>query len=214
MSRAELLRFLATRILQIERPHPIRVAIDGIDAAGKTTLADELANELPQHPIIRASIDGFHQPRAIRYRRGSDSPIGYYYDSFDYDAFKAELLQPLGPGGSRRYRTMCYDYRHDHPLDSPRKLAPPNAMLLCDGVFLLRSEICELWDFSVFVQISFSTSLDRALVRDREQFGSSVRQRYEKRYIPGQRLYLQQAQPTQKACIVFDNNDPLNPFLI
>ena len=59
----------------VSRPHssPLRVAIDGIDAAGKTTLADKLAPliEAQGRPVIRASIDGFHRLRSLRYRPGS-----------------------------------------------------------------------------------------------------------------------------------------------
>ena len=59
----------------VSRPHssPLRVAIDGIDAAGKTTLADKLAPliEAQGRPVIRASIDGFHRLRSLRYRLGS-----------------------------------------------------------------------------------------------------------------------------------------------
>jgi len=49
----------------------VRTAIDGPDAAGKTTLADELAVALRERgrDVIRASIDGFHRPRRERYRR-------------------------------------------------------------------------------------------------------------------------------------------------
>src|SRR3972149_3759532 len=43
MNREQLLAQLASMLLSIQQPHPIRVAVDGIDAAGKTTLADELA---------------------------------------------------------------------------------------------------------------------------------------------------------------------------
>jgi uridine kinase len=42
-SRLALLEHLADLIAARQQPHPIRVAIDGVDAAGKTTLADELA---------------------------------------------------------------------------------------------------------------------------------------------------------------------------
>jgi uridine kinase len=41
------------------------VAIDGVDSAGKTTFADEFA-----FTLVRASVDGFNNSRAIRYRRG------------------------------------------------------------------------------------------------------------------------------------------------
>jgi hypothetical protein len=39
MERHELLQDLAAKIITVKRPHPVRAAIDGVDAAGKTTLA-------------------------------------------------------------------------------------------------------------------------------------------------------------------------------
>lgn len=51
---------IASQMAAIARPHSVRVAIDGVDAAGKTTFADELAPRLTAlgRPVIRASIDG------------------------------------------------------------------------------------------------------------------------------------------------------------
>jgi hypothetical protein len=106
MSRAVLLERMAELVGAVRCSHPIRVAVDGPDAAGKTTLADELASVLRGRgrTVIRASIDGFHRPRAERYKRGPDSPDGYFQDSFDYEALRQELLDPFGLGGTRRYR--------------------------------------------------------------------------------------------------------------
>src|SRR6185295_6981968 len=102
MSRLQFLQELAHRIDRIKRSHPIRVAIDGVDAAGKTTLAEELVPLIESHgrPVIRASIDAFHNPALIRYQRGTDSPEGYYHDSFNYRALVELLLVPLGPEGT------------------------------------------------------------------------------------------------------------------
>src|SRR5664279_3616526 len=101
--RARCLEALARLILRVERPHPLRVAIDGPDAAGKTILADELAPLLEGsgRSVVRATVDGFHRPQAGRYARGSESPEGYFFDSFDYSALRASLLDPLGPDGNR-----------------------------------------------------------------------------------------------------------------
>ena len=67
---------------------PCGSGIDGIDTAGKTTLADELAARLTRRGcvIFRASVDAFHRPRVERHQRGPDSPQGYYHDTFDYPA--------------------------------------------------------------------------------------------------------------------------------
>jgi len=83
MDRPEVLRLLADQIVSFDRPHPLRIALDGIDAAGKTTLADELAPrvEAQGRPVIQASLDGFHRPRVQRYRHGAHSPVSYYQDS-------------------------------------------------------------------------------------------------------------------------------------
>ena len=46
LSRDALLDVLADAIDGLQPAHPSRVALDGPDAAGKTTLADELASVL------------------------------------------------------------------------------------------------------------------------------------------------------------------------
>ena len=109
VSRAALLARLAGLITVSDACRPTRVAIDGPDAAGKTTLADELARELHAlgKDVIRASIDGFHRPRKHRYRRGRLSARGYLEDSFDLDALRTALLEPLGPGGDRGTEVPC-----------------------------------------------------------------------------------------------------------
>jgi uridine kinase len=211
MQRAQLLCTLAAAIAHTSRPHPLRVAIDGVDASGKTCLAEELAQALRELgcPIIRASIDGFHQPRAVRYQRGPDSPAGYFLDSYDLPALIEQLLQPLGPGGSRLYRTAIFDYRLDAPLPSEALLAPQDAILLLDGIFLLRAELLPYWDLRIFVAAQFDQTLRRALRRDASLFGSEeeVVRRYQARYIPAQRLYLSQYCPTKQADWLVDNND-------
>ncbi len=216
--RAELLGDLAARIARVRRPHPVRVAIDGVDGAGKTTLAGELVGPLRRRgrPVIRASLDRFHHPAAGRYRRGSASPEGFYRDSFDYPALIEALLRPLGPGGTRAYRRAVFDFRSDTPVDAPLERAAPVAILLFDGVFLLRPELRDLWDLSIFVQADFEVTIARAVKRDAERLGgsASARQRYEQRYVPGQRLYLAEVEPELRASIVIDNNDLSRPVVV
>src|SRR5712691_5443311 len=136
MIRTELLSRLADFVPRANRSHPVRVGIDGVDAAGKTSLADELAVVLRARGrlVIRSSIEGFHNPKAFRYRRGALSPEGYYFDSFDYTNLWAALLQPLGPGGDLRYRVAVYDFRSDRPIHGEIRQASCDAVLLFDGV--------------------------------------------------------------------------------
>lgn len=217
MTPQKLLDELATRIVAVRLSHPTRVAIDGVDAAGKTTLANELLAlvEKQGRPVIRASIDGFHNPAAIRHRQGKTSPEGYYYDSFNYPALINQLLIPLGPGGTMQYRSTVFDFKTDSEIHAELITATPEAVLLFDGVFLLRPELKPYWDFSIFVEADFEVTLSRALKRDLLLFENSerVRRQYEERYIPGQKIYLEQCRPQEHATVVVDNNDPLNPIL-
>src|ERR1700704_5373733 len=157
MPRHELIERLPRLIADLKVSHPALVAIDGPDAAGKTTLADELGTALTRRrrEVIRASIDGFHRPRAERYRRGSASPEGYYEDSFDYGAIHQMLLGPLAADGDRRYRRSIFDHRRDAGLETQWATATDDAVLLFDGIFLLRPSLVEVWDLAIFVSVSF-----------------------------------------------------------
>ena len=201
-----VLRELADMILECEHASPLRVGIDGIDAAGKTTLANELASILTEsgRAVICASIDGFHNPRQVRYRRGPYSPEGYYYDSFNYELLQEVLLDPLGPAGNRRYRRDAFDFKRDRETRSEELTAGDTDILIFEGVFLFRPELVHEWDIKIFIDIDFQTCLDRALKRDIDLLGNrtEILRRYRERYIPGQQIYFASANPKSKADMI------------
>jgi len=206
MTRLETLNALTDSILTIplpHPPHPLRVAIDGVDCAGKTTLADELAELLipSKRQIIRSSIDNFHNPRAVRYSKGKESPEGYFLDSFNNSAVIENLLKPHGPGGSRQYKTAAFDYRTDSEAESPLETAEIDAILIFDGIFLQREELKRYWDLKIFIDISFEEVIRRAVKRDSGEMEDII-DIYNKRYIPGQKIYLERCQPKESADIV------------
>jgi hypothetical protein len=88
--------------------------------------------------------------RDRRARRGEYSAEACYHDSFDYDALHRVLLDPLGPSGDRRFQQAVFDYRTDTALSQPVTTAPADAVLLFDGVFLLRPELIDRWDLRIF----------------------------------------------------------------
>lgn len=217
MNRAHVLDELAASITAVVSHYPIRVAIDGIDASGKTTLANELVQPVERlgYQVIRASIDKFQQPKVIRLQRGSLSPEGYYYDAFDYESFKTALLEPLGANGNRLYYTEHFDLGENVKIEPNWKQADEQAVLIVDGVFLQRPEINAYWDLRIWVDVPFETALERACQRDLELFGTVdvVRERYTKRYFLAQKFYFEQCQPKISAQLVVDNSDPLHPTL-
>jgi len=188
------------------------VGIDGVDGSGKTTFADELAEVLSAaRPTVRISIDGFHKQRAERYRLGRDSPEGFWEDSYDYEAFERGVILPLR-AGTGRYLAASHDLDTDELLDGPYlQLASPSVVVV-DGIFLHRPELREFWDFSILLEVDFTVSVPRMAARD----GSSPSpvDPSNRRYVEGQRIYLNRCAPRSSASLTIDNNDLLAPKIV
>ncbi len=94
---------------------------------------------------------------------------------------------------------------------------PETAVLVFDGVFLLRRELRRFWSLAVYVGITPEETVRRALTREIHIFGSrraQVERRYVGRYLPGQALYRQRARPESLAHVVVDNSDPGTPVIL
>lgn len=181
------------------------VAVDGVDGAGKTVFADELAELLQASgvAVIRASVDSFHNPASVRYARGRNSPEGFYLDSYDYEAVRRLLLDPLSPDGDGRIVRAIYDVEDEQPVAQSVELAPVDGVLILDGIFLHREELRDYWDYSIFLHVDFSVSVPRGALRrrgDPDPYAEPNR-----RYVEGQRLYLRRCRPHRHATVVIDN---------
>jgi uridine kinase len=210
--RQQVLGEVADRILALRLDHPARVGIDGHSAAGKTTLADELAVTLrgkTARPVLRVMVDGFKTHIDLRTRHPAGSPESYYFEMFDVDAIRQELLAPLGPGGDRRYRTQIMDFSGRTPTDSGVHVAPDDAILVADGGFLQKPALSPHWDLCVYLHIEVADVLRRGTIRDQAWMDSAeaAAARYRTYYIPGEELYLAEVRPAEQADIVIDNRD-------
>jgi uridine kinase len=212
-SRVRLAERVAVAIDSLRTGEQVVVGFDGPDAAGKTTLADEVASLL-RRPVVRVSIDGWHNPHDVRMRRGDESPEGYYLDSFDIAALLKTCLLPFRQG-SRRIAATRFDCRSNEVVQRDTAVAP-GAALLVDGVFLQRPELRGVWDFTVYLHVPEPVTLQRAVQRDLDQFGSedAVRGRYTRRYLPGQALYRKLVDPAALADVLIDNSEPDAPSVL
>jgi uridine kinase len=215
----KLLEYITIQIESIKRKDaPMLVSLDGVDTSGKTTLSRLLAEYLNKrgHSTIQASIDRFHNPAEKRYILGSKSPEGYYKDSFDYDSLKSCLLEPLKNDLNRKYYTAVYDFKTESKVHQEPRIATKESILIMEGVFLLRPELIEYWDYSIFLHIDFEQVILRAKDRDQYLFGSEeeIENRYRNKYIPGQQMYLRESDPFSSANIMIDNNDFNNPKIV
>jgi uridine kinase len=192
-ARAGILDDLAMAIAATDLGRPVRVAVDGRTASGKTALADELAEFIKNkgRPVIRTSIDGFHRPKVERYARGRYSAEGYYCDARDLSAIRTMLLGPLGPDGDRFYRTATFDLDNDTPFRQEPQRATADAVLIVDGTFLQRPELRDGWDITIVVAVSELGAEGRGVDRDADRLGGveAARALYAQRYRPAFDLY-------------------------
>jgi uridine kinase len=211
-----VLRWLVDEICRRKQTgRPIKVGIDGRCASGKTALADTLAPLVRGRgfEVLRPSVDGFHQPKAYRYRQGEYSATGYYEDAFDYGAIVTHLLSPLS---GKQFPAVCrqasHDLRTDVPIDASIRVSA-DSVLLFDGVFLFRRELDAYWDFRILVHVGSATSVSRAIERDAGGIGEVeiVRAKYEKRYEPAWLMYDARDEPRRKADVIIDNEDFAQP---
>lgn len=218
-ARQQVLDGLAQRILALRLDHPTRVGIDGHSAAGKTTLADELATILrgkTARPVLRVSVDHFKRHVDMRTQYPAGSPESYYFEMFDVDAIRDGLLVPLGPGGSRHYRTQIMDFSGRTAIDAGVDVAADDAILIADGGFLQKPALSPHWDLRVYLHIGVSDVLHRGTIRDQAWMDSAqaAAERYRAYYIPGEELYLAEVRPAEQADIVIDNRDFQAPRVI
>ena len=209
-ARTSTIAAVADRIVSLRLDHPVRVAVDGRTASGKTTFADELARAISNagKTVIRTSVDGFHQRAAVRHRQGRFSPDGYYEDARDLAAIRSLLLEPLGPGGDRTYVTQTFDLEHDQPVEPQIERTVDDAVLIVDGTFLQRTELRSAWDFVVFLDVSEDEAHRRGVERDGASLGgqAGASELYSRRYAPAFARYELECNPADGADVVIDNS--------
>lgn len=210
----EVVGQVARRISALRARECLRVGVDGPDGAGKTSFADDLSVALRGlgMPVVRISLDDFHNVRAVRYRQGRDSPDGFWEDSYDYSRFRRDVLVPFGPGGSRRYRPVAHDLTTDAMLEPEPRTAAPGTVLVVDGLFLHRDEMVQAWDLSVFLDVPFDVTARRMAARD----GTNPDPEHPsmRRYVQAQRIYFRACSPHRRADVLIDNRDFRAPRIL
>lgn len=214
MNRSETISMIANAIIELPKGQPLRVAVNGRIASGKTTLATELATELRQNGYLaqHIGVDGFHNPRAIRYRQGRASARGYYEDAYDLDALRRLLLEPLGKPASTTeevwfVRTASFDLETDTPFEAPLEPMSAEEILIVDGSFLLVPKLRSMWDYSVFIDVDREIGVERGASRDADYLNGieEARRLHHERYQAACDLYLQENEPWEIADVIVEN---------
>lgn len=210
LDRADPILEIADQLLNRTCSDCLLIGIDGPDASGKSTFADQLASVLQSsspREVIRISLDNFHNDRQVRYQSGRASAAGYWRHAFNLRCIVSNVLQPLKPGGSRSISLKSYDLENERPVDKQdlewRKVEP-GSIVIIDGVFLQRKELKDFWDAVVFLTATLEIRQKRMVARGDVRDVSDERLF---RYAGAHAIYDQTCWPETAATFLIDTSD-------
>ncbi|MBE6826630.1 MAG: uridine kinase [Ruminococcus sp.] len=198
---------LAAQLSAIDKT-PLIVGIDGLGGAGKSTLSESLAAALAAQgrPVTLLHIDDFIHQRAVRYRDDVPAWRCYYELQWNY-APLLELIAAFRHDGTYCGEVSLYNKDKDS-YDTQEICIPKDSVLLVEGVFLQRPELSGVFDVVIYLDVPESVRLSRVLLRDgyigdRE----AIMEKYEQRYFPAERHYVESCQPAETADVVMKETE-------
>ncbi|MFT3984776.1 MAG: hypothetical protein QM697_12790 [Lachnospiraceae bacterium] len=165
------------------------VGIDGNSAAGKTTLAQYLS-ELYECEIIH--MDDFFLPLPLRTEERLRQPGGNVH----YERFIEEVVKGVQSGREFSYHLFsCKEMDYiGESMVSGRK------MLVIEGAYSMRPEFGELYDFKIFMKLSYEKQLERI----RKRNGEKQCEIFCKKWIPMENSYFEAFQVERGCDFVFN----------
>lgn len=193
-----------------KKGRPFVVGITGIDCSGKTHFADSLNDYLItrgfQTQLI--SIDDFHNPSAYRYS-GVNEAVNYFNRSFNINVIIEKLLIPIRENKTYSVSLPTLNLETDEYDTEKEWKFNQDTIVIFEGVFLFRKELSPYIDYKIFLEITFEECKRRAKIRDKD----ANLTKYDVKYIPAQRRYLNEYPPSETADVVTDNSDWAQPFI-
>ena len=216
--RATLIATIARNVALLGEGR-LRVAVDGLTGAGKTSFGHELAVALSTQgrATMRASMDDFKHPWRHAREHGYDrlSGEGYYRNAYDFRAARDLLLRPAGPAGSGRVALCAFDPLTGADHRGVTVTAPPGAVLIVDSVFAFRPEYDDCWEYRIWLEVDPGTALRRGIARDSAAEGEEEAARVHRdRYHVAEAVYLAEVRPKARADVIIDNRDFARPAII
>jgi uridine kinase len=154
------------------------VGVDGLGAAGKSTLARRIAAELPGAQVIE--VDDFARAGV----RG-----------WDRELFAAQVLDPLLDGRPARYQR--WDLVADAGLDWVE--VPAGVPVVVEGVSATDDRVPVPWDATLWVAAPAAVRRRRILARDSDP---ELLQRWRTDWLPSEQSYAAAQRPWQRVDLI------------
>lgn len=201
-ARADVIGEYADEVLQLFPAGRILVGLDGIDGAGKTTFAKDLAASLEERGVAAAalSLDDFLPVDA-----GAEGAAGTDHSPpYDVDAFRRLVVAPYRRGEPT---VLQHRSRAGEVAEPPVFVPGDRAVLVVEGSFLHARDLVGLWHTSAWLQAPRALARERAAERD----GIPVDDPRLERESAAVERYFRELDPRKLANASFDLRDPAGP---
>lgn len=135
---------------------PILVGIDGPGGSGKSTLARLIAQATDVATVVEA--DDFYLPSSERREDGEPG------SAYDWRRLRDQVLTPLRSNKPGRYQR--YDWGSDQLAEWHD--IPAEGVVVIEGIYVLREELRDFYDYTIWVTAPRELRLARGLERDGE----------------------------------------------
>ena len=154
----------------------VLIAIDGMSASGKSTLAT-LLHEVYGAPVVHMD-DFFLQPH--QRTPGRYATPG---ENVDHERFEQEVLVPLTRGEAFAYRPLlCHDMTFGQPVEiAPARLA------VVEGSYSLHPALAGAYDLRVLLRIPPQMQSERIMQRN----GEAMHARFMEQWVPLENAYFE-----------------------
>jgi uridine kinase len=137
---------------------PLLVAIDGQSAAGKSTLARFIEEQLPDVTIVHA--DDFYRVMDEQERAALDAEGGYNH-YYDWERLQQQVLEPLTQTQSAQYQR--YNWVENMLGEWVEVLS--QGIVVVEGVYTLRPELRHYYDVKIYVATNDTVRMERQAQR-------------------------------------------------
>ncbi len=175
--------------IQSHPKRPLRVAIDGGSASGKTTLANRLG-EVLNCPVVH--MDDFFLPPELRSAERLQEPGGNVH----YERFAAEVLPGLRTGEGFSYGIFdCSTLT----VTGQREI-PANDIIIVEGAYSLHPALADVYDLKILLRVDPKLQAERILSRN----GPEKQAVFLAKWIPLEHRYFEGCHVQARADLILD----------
>jgi uridine kinase len=183
------------------------IGISGINASGKGWLTTRVRQALQARGVRVAQISAeeWRNPPSLEFP-DTDADGHFYRRGLRLDDLFGDLILPL-----RTRRSIDIEFDRLDPsrlvLDRVRRAYERVDVILLEGIFILKAAYQKIFDWSLWVDCSFETALERVARRDPDDLMlAEVVAAHQRIYFPAQRRHLDVDDPISATDCTFNND--------